>query len=649
MRFNPRAQSLFFLFLLFAAFSFLTRMVLFFKSIPDLDIDILLSGKIFAWGFLCDCVTFSYFSIPFVLYAILAPDKLFNFKPLARFVGFLVTYLLMFSPVAEYTFFAEFGSRFNFIAVDYLIYTNEVIRNIIESYPVYWIFVSIFILNVFVFRLIMKHLDRFMHGTTSLLQRIKNCWIFAFLPVFSFAFVDLSHTTISANNCANEVAANGLYNLFSAFRHNELDYEKFYVTEDKKLVLARLRELVRGRNDQLLSKNPDVIARSVKHDGLEKKLNVLVIVEESLSAEYMSAFGGTKGLTPNLDKLAGKSLFFTNTYATGTRTVRGLEAITLSIPPLPGSSLVKRPDNENLFSWGAVMKAKGYDNKYIYAGHGYFDNMNYFFSHNGFAIIDKAAFSSDEITFDNAWGVCDEDLFRKVVKEANKSYASGKPFFSMVMTTSNHRPFTYPDGKIDIPSHSGRDGGVKYADYAIGRFIEDARKQPWFQQTIFVIVADHCAGSARKYALPIKNYQIPLLIYAPSQIKPHKNDTLASQIDIAPTVLGLMNFNYLTKFIGSDIMIMDNSRQRAFISTYEKLGFIRGKKLLILEPKKGVSFYQFDRKDGNTTELKPQDGYLLDALGYYQGTNYMYKNKLNRYLQEPPNPRKITTSRFSSP
>lgn len=649
MHYNPRTQSLFFLFLLFVVFSFLTRIVLFFKGIPNLDLDLLLPGKIFAWGFLCDCVTFSYFSTPFVLYAILAPDKLFNFKLLTRLVGFLVTYSLMFSLVAEYAFFAEFGSRFNFIAVDYLIYTNEVIRNIIESYPVYWIFVSLFILNVFVFLLIRKHLDRFMYSTTSFLQRIKNCWIFAFLPVFSFAFVDLSHTTISANNYANEVAANGLYNLFSAFRHNELDYEKFYITGDPKQVLVRLRELVREKNDQLLSENPDIIARSIKHAGPEKKLNVIVIVEESLSAEYMGAFGSTKGLTPNLDKLAGKSLFFTNTYATGTRTVRGLEAITLSIPPLPGSSLVKRPDNENLFSWGAVMKAKGYDTKYIYAGHGYFDNMNYFFSHNGFAIIDKAAFSRSEITFDNAWGVCDEDLFRKVVKEANKSYASGKPFFNMAMTTSNHRPFTYPDGKIDIPSHSGRDGGVKYADYAIGRFIEDARKQPWFQQTIFVIVADHCAGSARKYALPIKNYQIPLLIYAPSQIKPQKNDTLASQIDIAPTVLGLMNFNYRTKFIGSDIMIMDNSRQRAFISTYEKLGFIRGKKLLILEPKKGVSFYQFDRKDGNTTKLKLQDDYLFDALGYYQGANYMYKNKLNRYLQEPPNPRIITTSRFSSP
>jgi phosphoglycerol transferase MdoB-like AlkP superfamily enzyme len=633
MHFNPRTQSLLFLFLIFVAFSLLTRIVLFLKGIPNLDPSLLLPAKIFAWGFLCDCVTFSYFSMPFVLYALLAPDKLFNLKPINRLVGFLITYLLMFALVAEYAFFAEFGNRFNFIAVDYLIYTNEVVRNIMESYPVNWIFATLLVLNIFVFLLIRKHLDRFASSATPLIQRIKNGWIFVFLPVLSFAFADLSHITISANNYANEVASNGLYNLFSAFRHNELDYEKFYITRDHRQVLARLRKLVWEKNSQFLSENPTVVARSVRHEGNEKKLNVIVIVEESLSAEYMGAFGCIKGLTPNLDKLAGESLFFTNIYATGTRTVRGLEAITLSIPPLPGSSLIKRPDNENLFSWGSVMKAKGYDNKYIYAGRGYFDNMNYFFSHNGFTIVDKAAFSNKEITFDNAWGVCDEDLFNKVVKEANNSYASRKPFFSIVMTTSNHRPFTYPYGKIDIPSHSGRDGGVKYADYAIGRFMEKAQRQPWFQQTIFIIVADHCAGSARKYALPIKSYQIPLLIYAPSHVKPQKNDTMASQIDIAPTVLGLMNFNYNSKFIGSDIMSMAASRQRAFISTYEKLGYMKGKKLLILEPKKGVGFYQFDRKDGKTNELKLQDDYLLDALGYYQGVNYMYKNRLNRYPQ----------------
>lgn len=154
------------------------------------------------------------------------------------------------------------------------------------------------------------------------------------------------------------------------------------------------------------------------------------------------------------------------------------------------------------------------------------------------------------------------------------------------MTTSNHRPFTYPDGKIDIPSHTGRHGGVKYADYALGSFIDEAQKQPWFRDTIFVIVADHCAGSAGKTELPVKKYEIPLLIYAPSHIQPQRIDAMASQIDIAPTVLGLLNFSYTTKFFGKDVLKMDADDERAFITTYQKLGFIKDNKLVILGPKK---------------------------------------------------------------
>jgi phosphoglycerol transferase MdoB-like AlkP superfamily enzyme len=275
------------------------------------------------------------------------------------------------------------------------------------------------------------------------------------------------------------------------------------------------------------------------------------------------------------------------------------------------------------------MKERGYDAQFIYAGNGYFDNMNYFFSHNGFAIVDHADFSPDEITFENAWGVCDEDLFRRVIKEADRSYAGGKPFFSIAMTTSNHRPYTYPAGKIDIPSHTGRNGAVKYADYAIGQLLEKAKKQPWFASTIFVIVADHCADSARKIALPVKKYQIPLLIYSPEQIRPKIVDTLASQIDIAPTVLGLLQFTYSTRFFGHDLLSQGSVQGRAFITTYEKLGYLKDDKMVILSPKKVVDFYEFDRRDGKVRQLNPRDNYTLEALSYYQGANYLYKNRFN--------------------
>jgi phosphoglycerol transferase MdoB-like AlkP superfamily enzyme len=630
---KSRFQSLYTLWITIIVFSVLTRTILLVKSLPQLDLNPLLLAKIYAVGFFFDCVTFSYFAIPFLLVLVILPDRVFNsaiFRWCAYAVGFAFTYLMLFNVVAEYTFFDEFATRFNFIAVDYLIYTNEVIRNIRESYPVNTILAALLLLNIFAFLPVKKHLSRAFTHTSRIGGRLKIGAALLLLPVISFAAVDLSLTQISSNNYANELSGNGIYCLFSAFRNNELDFNKFYVTRDDKAVLSRLKGLLQDKNSRYASQDGPSVSRVIQPGGTEKRLNIVLVVEESLSAEYLTSFGNKLGITPNLDKLAKESLFFTHLYATGTRTIRGLEALTLSMPPLPGTSIVKRPNNENFVSWGSVMKEKGYDNKFIYAGHGYFDNMNYFYATNGFATVDRTNFAKNEITFTNAWGVCDEDLFLKVIKEGDLSYAGKMPFFSVVMTTSNHRPFTYPDGKIDIPSHTGREGGVKYADYAIGRLLAEAKKKPWFKDTIFVIVADHCASSAAKLALPVKKYEIPLFIYAPALIKPQVVDRMMSQIDVAPTVLGLLNFSYTSAFIGKDVLTADAWSERAFISTYQKLGFIHDDKLVVLGPKKEAEYFSFVRKDGATTVLKPQEELLMDTLAYIQGTNYIYKNRLNR-------------------
>lgn len=629
-----RFYSLYVLWMIIVVFSVLTRTILLVKSLPQLDLSLMLLLKIYAVGFFFDCVTFTYFALPFVLALVILPDRIFNstfFKGFTDVIGFAVTYLMLFNVVAEYTFFDEFATRFNFIAIDYLIYTNEVISNIRESYPVNTILAVLLLLNFIVFIPVKKHLQRaFMHKSRGG-ARWKAGAVLLILPLLSFAAVDLSLTRISPNNYANELAGNGIYCLFSAFRNNELDFNTFYVTRDDKAVLSRLKELLREKNSRFVDPDAMSVSRVIQPDGPEKRLNVVLVIEESFSADFMGTFGNEKKLTPNLDKLAKESLFFTHLYATGTRTVRGLEALTLSIPPLPGTSIVKRPKNENFVSWGSVMKEKGYDNKFIYAGHGYFDNMNYFYANNGFATIDRTNFTKDEITFTNAWGVCDEDLFLKVIKEADKSHVEKKPFFSVVMTTSNHRPFTYPEGKIDIPSHTGRAGGVKYADYAIGRLLAEAKKKPWFKDTVFVIVADHCAGVAAKLALPIKNYEIPLFIYAPEHIKPQVVDRMMSQIDVAPTVLGLLNMKYTSAFVGKDVLTTDSWSERAFISTYQKIGFIKDDKLVVLGPVKQADYFSFVRKDGATTVLKPpQDELLMESLAYVQGTNYIYKNRLNR-------------------
>jgi phosphoglycerol transferase MdoB-like AlkP superfamily enzyme len=245
-------------------------------------------------------------------------------------------------------------------------------------------------------------------------------------------------------------------------------------------------------------------------------------------------------------------------------------------------------------------------------------------------VVDRADFAKDEVNFANVWGVSDEDLFRKVIREADASHAAGRPFFSMVMTTSNHRPYTYPAGRIDIPSKTGRKGGVKYADYAIGRFLAEARQEPWFKDTLFVFVADHCASSAGKTGIPVKKYEIPLLVYAPQHIKPGVVDRLMSQIDVAPTILGLLNLSYDSDFLGRDILKADQAAPRAFIATYQKLGYLTEDRLLVLEPQQQVRQYRLDRRNGETEAIAVDQGLLSDMLAYYQGADHLYQHRLTR-------------------
>ncbi|MHB8121931.1 MAG: LTA synthase family protein [Desulfuromonadaceae bacterium] len=588
--------------------------------------------KAAATGFVFDLATLAYALLPVALYLLLVPRRIatnHRHSWLVQTLFPLFVAVLIFDGCAEYFFFDEFGTRFNFIAVDYLIYTREVIGNIRESYPLFPILAAIGSAAVVIAALTWRQLGRATTATFGGAYHRSGALLL--LPaVVALLLVNVSQSAISTNNYANELAGNGIYNLVAAFRNNELNFAQFYRTAPEKQVLAQLRTLIAERNNRFVAPGSSRFTRHITAEGPEKRLNLIVVVEESLSAEYLGSFGNREKLTPNLDRLAGQSLLFTNLYATGTRTVRGLEALSLSIPPLPGTSIVKRPQNGGFRSWGEILNNKGYESKYIYAGYGYFDNMNEFFSGNGYKIVDRADFAKDEITFANVWGVCDEDLFRKTIREAGASHAAGKPFFSMVMTTSNHRPFTYPEGRIDIPSKTGRSGGVKYADYAIGRFIAEASRQPWFKDTIFVFVADHCAGSAGKSDIPVKRYEIPLLVHAPQHIQPGRVERLMSQIDVAPTVLGLMNMSYDTDFMGRDVFKDSATTPRAFISTYQKLGYLTEDQLLVLGPRKYAAQYQTDRRTGVLTARPLDEQLMMEMLGYYQGSNYVYKNRLNR-------------------
>ena len=455
------------------------------------------------------------------------------------------------------------------------------------------------------------------------------------IPGFASLFLGQSQRSFSDNNYVNELASNGPYQLFAAFRNNTLDYRNFYETMDDTLLSKILKEQVSEQKNQENNTGIYNIARRIEDEQPPERLNVMLISVESLSAQFLTRFGETRNITPFMDDWFRKGKLFTNFYATGTRTIRGLEAITLSIPPTPGRSIVKRPDNKNMYSLGKVFKENGYDTAFLYGGRGYFDNMNAFFSGNGYRIVDQTDLSDKEVRFKNAWGVADEDLYNRAIYEANQSYDSKTPFFFHIMTTSNHQPFTFPQGKIDLlpgegGTGSGRAGGVKYTDYALGQLIQMAKKQPWFDDTLFVVVADHCASSAGKIGLPIEKYHIPLFIYSPKHIKAGEIDRLSSQIDIAPTLLSLLHFSYDSFFFGKNIMAPD-FKGRALIANYQKLGILNDKELLILSPGKEICLVDTHSKEPFLRKINSSYPFVKEMMSYYQGADYVLRNRLNRW------------------
>jgi phosphoglycerol transferase MdoB-like AlkP superfamily enzyme len=582
-----------------------------------------------AIGTVYDLAAGAFWLLPFALAAWLWPARRLRRGLQSVFVAFglVACAALALTMASEFVFWNEFSSRFNFIAVDYLIYTREVIGNIRESYPMTPIVLGLAALAAAMAWLTLRPLWRAGAPTTMTFGR-RSVWMagYALLAVTSFLVVPPSWKEFSASAQSQQLAGNGIWEFFHAFNANEIDYDRFYATIPLERAQQELREEFLAAGSPDFTNNAALpFERRVHGAGPEKRLNVVLISVESLSAEYLGSFGNARGLTPNLDRLAAEGMLFTRLYATGTRTVRGLEALALSLPPTPGHSVVKRPNNENLHTIGEVFADKGYEPIYLYGGYGYFDNMEHFFGSNGYTFIDRSAIADKaDIHYENIWGVADEDLFTLTLRELDKRHAARRPFFAHVMTTSNHRPFTYPAGRVDIAPGTSADGAVKYTDWALGDFIERARAKPWFDDTVFVIVADHCAAARGKTDLPLDRFHIPMLIYAPKHIRPSRVETIASQIDVPPTILALLNFSYVSRFFGQDILTEGKTHQRALMANYQTVGYYEHGLLVELRPQRHVRVV--DVATGK--EAAPSDltrHYTDEAIGYYQGASDAFR------------------------
>ena len=294
-------------------------------------------------------------------------------------------------------------------------------------------------------------------------------------------------------------------------------------------------------------------------------LNLVIILEESLGATFVESLGGLP-VTPKLEQLKDEGWWFDNMYATGTRSVRGIEAVVSGFPPTPAQSVVKLSGaQQNFYTLASTLQQQDFHTSFVYGGEAHFDNMRGFFTANGFSeVIDLPKMTKPE--FVGSWGASDEDLFNAAAKHLADMSAQQKPFFSLIFTSSNHEPFEFPDDKIALydSEKATVNNAVKYADYALGQFIAQAKQQAYWHNTLFVIVADHDNRVYGNSLVPVHKFQIPALMLG-ADLKPKTISSLASQIDLAPTILSLMGISAQTPLLGRDFSRDAESPGRALL------------------------------------------------------------------------------------
>lgn len=595
-------------------------------------------------GLLLDILAGVALCIPFGLYLLCASTRWlrsavgrwFHFVMLAGFI-----FGLVYLAAVEFFFFDEFAARFNFVAVDYLIFPHEVFVNLWDTYPVLQVMIGALTVSIFAAWRLRKPFWNMLAADTP--RRTRFAPVVAQLALVTLVIFSFSTNTmkVSGNRILNEIAGNGYFTFCWAAYSSELDYDLYYLRSESYAAASRLRTNIALSGETRISVGDSLsIERTIPSNGPVRPFNIVLVLEESFGSHFVGSLN-PKGprCTPQFDSLAEKSLFFRHIYATGNRTVRGIESSLCSFPPIPGNSIVRRPGGEHVFSLPQLLKDKGYQTAFIYGGRSYFDNLGRFASTNGFdRVIDQSDF--DSVTFKTIWGVCDEDLFNGALSHMDTLHSAGRPFFTTVLTVSNHSPYTYPTGRIAAdPSEQRRENAVQYADYCIGKFVREARSHNWFDSTLFVFLGDHGARVYGSQIIPLESYKIPILMYAPALIPAGRHfDLLGSQIDLAPTILGLLNIDYNSGFFGRNLLDIPPDRTWALMSHNRDISLFRNDTLAVLGMGKTAELWHCGAEPGSISRIKSisDSGIVLDAIAYYQTAFELYKQRKLRPLPQTP-------------
>jgi len=515
--------------------------------------------------------------------------------------------IIAFGWVAEIFFWEEFDSRFNGVAVSYLMFPREVIGNLEESFHVSLYLPLFAAFAVSFWWLVRRQVgDALSHrdGKGTRLKRLGATVVWAGLGI---AMLYALPNVLFQNRELNQLARNGLQTMAAAALTNDAEYEGVYPGMPQGQALAILRAMVGQDNTTFIdAPGQSPVFRRVVSGAKEKRLNIVLVTEETYGSIFVDSLDNPLkvALSPDLDRLASQGMFFTNIYAQGDRTVRGLEATETGFAPIPGISTSRRPGSDGMWSLAHLLNQRGYETGVLYGGLNAFDNMGNFWR----GIDYTKAWDQRDIrheSFSTIWGVSDEDLFTEALLRLDEMTAAGRPAFLTLMTVSNHRPYKFPQTHVKWDDRVGRiENTARYAQWAFADFVERARTKPWFKDTVFVFVGDHSVkinGAAR---VPVHSFRIPMLFYAPAHIPAQRVATLGAQKDLIPTLLGVLGFTYDSPFFGRDLMRVPAEDGRFAIAHNFSIALGRPGHVVVLQPNGLVEGYSFST---GTKALTPED------------------------------------------
>lgn len=548
------------------------------------------------------------------------------------FYSFLILELIyFFVAIANIPYFSQFGNHLNKNALLWSENPGFVVSMIFGSFS-YWGYLLLYFVIAFMFVKISRQLFNTFKIKMATEQKMNLIFVAIIFIVFS-AIVTLGArgrasdrsglheglSIVSQNNFVNQVAINPNFTFWKTV---------FYTKNNQAYVVPKnINEQMAFTRNYLGVKAPfeQNINRLIT-DSLNKKYNFVIVVMESMSVFKMGYYNGKK-LTPNFDNLIKESVFFDNFFSSGIHTFNGLFSTTTGFPSILAEKSMKSYVKKSFNGIGPLLNEKGYDT-YFYTTHDpHFDNMEGFFKINKFKhFISQYDFDFSEA--ESSLGVPDHLLFDKLIEVTN-ARKTNEPFLSVLMTASDHGPWCVPQNIQFNPNGANQqDNCTLYADWAIGRFMEQAKKLPWYNNTIFMFLGDHGLSMGHTYEMPLSYNHVPFVIHQPNLFKPDTISYPSYQPDIPATVMGIIGGTYTNTTFG--INILKEKHPFVVFSADDKIGCIDSSGFYYYKTLNNNQSYlrkykNLDSKNYITQYKSKSDSLEKNMMMIYESANYLIR------------------------